>query len=71
VTLEVTAKVWPVFTVAKLLGGIGIGAVQATLPVVSHLHRYCRSLKAADTSQYIAEHAPNQIRGFLIVAYSL
>ena len=35
VTIEVTAKIWPVFTVAKLLGGIGIGAVQATLPVVS------------------------------------
>ena len=46
VTLEVTAKVWPVFTVAKLLGGIGIGAVQATLPVVSQLRELCRLFRS-------------------------
>ncbi|WWC60692.1 uncharacterized protein I303_103268 [Kwoniella dejecticola CBS 10117] len=53
VIVESVANVWYVWTIAKLIGGIGIGAVQATLPV------------------YINEHAPSQIRGFLIVAYSL
>ncbi|WWC71187.1 uncharacterized protein I206_105140 [Kwoniella pini CBS 10737] len=53
VIVESVANVWYVWTVAKLISGIGIGAVQATLPV------------------YINEHAPSQIRGFLIVAYSL
>ena len=33
--LEATAKTWGVWTAAKLIAGIGIGAIQATLPVVS------------------------------------
>ncbi len=33
--IEAVAKEWYVWTVAKLIAGIGIGAVQATLPVVS------------------------------------
>ncbi|OCF31052.1 hypothetical protein I317_06846 [Kwoniella heveanensis CBS 569] len=51
--VESVATVWWHWTIAKLIAGIGIGAVQATLPV------------------FINEHAPGQIRGFLIVAYSL
>ncbi|WWD20939.1 hypothetical protein CI109_105417 [Kwoniella shandongensis] len=51
--VESVSTTWWHWTIAKLIGGIGIGSVQATLPV------------------YINEHAPPQIRGFLIVAYSL
>ncbi|WWD10134.1 hypothetical protein V865_008268 [Kwoniella europaea PYCC6329] len=53
VIVESVSSVWWHWTLAKLIAGCGIGAVQSTLPV------------------YINEHAPSQIRGFLIVAYSL
>lgn len=51
--VESVSSNWWHWLIAKLLAGVGIGAVQATLPV------------------YINEHAPAQIRGLLIVAYSL
>ncbi|WVW83082.1 hypothetical protein I302_105100 [Kwoniella bestiolae CBS 10118] len=53
VIVESVSSVWWHWTLAKLIAGVGIGSVQATLPV------------------YINEHAPSQIRGVLIVAYSL
>lgn len=51
--IEATAQQWWVWTIAKVIAGASVGAVQATLPL------------------YINEQAPTQIRGFLIVAYSL
>jgi SP family general alpha glucoside:H+ symporter-like MFS transporter len=36
VIVECVSTVWWHFTIAKLIAGIGIGCVQATLPVVSH-----------------------------------
>lgn len=51
--IEATATQWWIWTIAKVIAGASVGAVQATLPL------------------YINEQAPTQIRGFLIVAYSL
>jgi MFS family permease len=48
----VTSTYWH-WLIAKLFAGIGVGCIQATLPV------------------YIGEHSPNQLRGFLINAYTL
>ncbi|WOO86296.1 Hexose transporter 2 [Vanrija pseudolonga] len=51
--VECVSTVWWHWTIAKLIGGIAVGSVQATLPV------------------YINELAPAQIRGFLVVTYSM
>jgi SP family general alpha glucoside:H+ symporter-like MFS transporter len=48
----VTSTYWH-WLIAKLFAGVGVGCIQATLPV------------------YIGEHSPNQLRGFLINAYTL
>jgi MFS family permease len=52
ITESVTTQWWH-WTIAKVLSGTGIGAVQATIPL------------------YINEQAPTQLRGFLVVSYSL
>ena len=52
VAIESAVKHWYEWLIAKLFSGIGVGMLQATMPL------------------YISEHAPNQLRGFLVNAYS-
>lgn len=51
--LETLTRDWKDWTAAKVLAGIGVGALQATLPI------------------YIAEWAPSNIRGGLVLTYGV
>jgi MFS family permease len=67
--IESTCTTWWLWALGKFIGGIGIGSVQASLPVVCPNSQV--SINSQLRPQYINEHAPSQIRGSLVVAYSM